>query len=490
MCTPTLIYAQQENKGVRFVQGLSWQQVKAKAKAENKYIFMDLYATWCIPCKKMDKEVYSNDTLGNYINERFISVKVQMDSTGKDNQEIKRWYTDAHQLKEEYDIPGYPSFLFFAPDGKLVYKDLGYKTVPDLIGVADKALNPQNLIYYSRLEDYKKGKKDYPTMSGLAIFVNKLIGDNELAQKIAADYIRNADKRELLTKENILLIRDVAKNSMLADSLAGEYKENHLDKLSEQELCTHENLDFIKRFSYLVNSKDNIFQLWYLKPEKVDSVLEFKGAADLFVQQTISREELRNRLFENGKPLFENPDWNYLGAIIKEKYPKVDVKSLILDYQISYYKKLKDWSQWAKYQDQKVDKLIKTDAFKTGNAWTYYELNLPAWDAFLHCNDKEVLKKALNWSNLSIKLGEPNPNCLDTRANLLYKLGRRNEAIAQQRKAIKLSMTLSSKEGVNMQAAIKMADGFKKTLKKMKKGESTYLEEGAVWDVNTLHQKE
>jgi thiol:disulfide interchange protein len=45
------------SKGINFENNLSWEQVKEKAKAENKYIFVDCYATWCGPCKAMDKEV-------------------------------------------------------------------------------------------------------------------------------------------------------------------------------------------------------------------------------------------------------------------------------------------------------------------------------------------------------------------------------------------------------------------------------------------------
>ncbi len=41
---PTLAFAQQE--GVHFEHGLSWEEITAKAKAENKGIFMDCYTTW------------------------------------------------------------------------------------------------------------------------------------------------------------------------------------------------------------------------------------------------------------------------------------------------------------------------------------------------------------------------------------------------------------------------------------------------------------
>ena len=43
-----------QQKGVQFVHGLKWTEVKAKAKAENKYIFVDCFTTWCGPCKMIE----------------------------------------------------------------------------------------------------------------------------------------------------------------------------------------------------------------------------------------------------------------------------------------------------------------------------------------------------------------------------------------------------------------------------------------------------
>jgi thiol:disulfide interchange protein len=50
-------------QGLKFETGLNWEQVKQKAKAENKLIFLDVMATWCGPCKYMDANVYPNDTV-------------------------------------------------------------------------------------------------------------------------------------------------------------------------------------------------------------------------------------------------------------------------------------------------------------------------------------------------------------------------------------------------------------------------------------------
>ncbi len=49
-------------QGIKFEKTLSWPEICEKAQKENKYIFVDCYTTWCGPCKKMDQEVYLNDT--------------------------------------------------------------------------------------------------------------------------------------------------------------------------------------------------------------------------------------------------------------------------------------------------------------------------------------------------------------------------------------------------------------------------------------------
>ena len=54
---PLMSNSQGTTTGTYFQTGLSWKEVKAKAEAEHKYIFMDCYATWCGPCKWMNKNI-------------------------------------------------------------------------------------------------------------------------------------------------------------------------------------------------------------------------------------------------------------------------------------------------------------------------------------------------------------------------------------------------------------------------------------------------
>ncbi len=45
------------SQGIVFEQG-TWKEVLEKAKQTNKPIFIDVYTSWCGPCKKMSKDIF------------------------------------------------------------------------------------------------------------------------------------------------------------------------------------------------------------------------------------------------------------------------------------------------------------------------------------------------------------------------------------------------------------------------------------------------
>src|SRR5215831_19740836 len=60
---------------VNFFDG-TWEQVVAKAAAENKYIMVDAYTSWCGPCKMMDREKFhGNANTASFINANYIPFK-------------------------------------------------------------------------------------------------------------------------------------------------------------------------------------------------------------------------------------------------------------------------------------------------------------------------------------------------------------------------------------------------------------------------------
>lgn len=42
-------------------------------------VFMDCYTSWCGPCKMMAQEVFSREDVGQFMNTRFVNVKLDME---------------------------------------------------------------------------------------------------------------------------------------------------------------------------------------------------------------------------------------------------------------------------------------------------------------------------------------------------------------------------------------------------------------------------
>jgi thioredoxin-related protein len=432
--------ADASGKGIKFVQGLSWDQIKAKAKAENKYIFIDSYATWCGPCKAMDKNVYASEKVGDYFNEKFVSAKVQFDKTEEDSEEVKKWYADAEALEKQYKVGGFPTYLFFSPEGEIVHRDTGERKIAEFINLASEALDPSKQ-FYTLLKNYQQGQKDYAVMPYLAKTAS-MLADRDTANAIVADY-----------------------------------KDNYFNKLSDDEICTKDMLWFVNQFAdqflYPEGSKGKLFSLLYHHADQVDKAAERKGFSDTMVSSVIRREEIENKVWKDDKPLTTKPDWEKIRANVRNKYKSAYADSLVPAAQLRFYKRTGDWREFARLRDQNIREhppAAGKELFAPDGTWM---LNVDAWDVFQHCNDKIILAKALKWADLAIKLDEtsPNPQVLDTRANLLYKLGRVKEAIRQERKAIQLDNAMAKKNG--QQKGGFVAE-YSATIVKMKRRDQTW----------------
>ena len=454
------VAGQQKTGGIKFEQNLVWKEIQEKSKKENKLIFVDVYTSWCTPCKQMDKFVYTNNSLGQFINDRFISVKVQMDTNAFNDVKMR---DNAREIYAKFKVDGYPTLLFLNYNGELLFKELGYKGIDDFLATAKIAVRSDSLSYNTALKDYKNGKRNVELMEGLALFAKSLSQDS-LAKAIAEDYISRLDISKLLTNDKILFILNVAKNRRLADSLASVYKVQYLDKQPKDKVYTRENLVFIDKFQNLIRSDDSFFSLCYNYPIKADSIVESAGWASAIVDWVVVREQLKLPLFNNGAPTTKNVDWNKLQHNISDKYSKLNARLMVANYKISYYKTIKEWDKYVKAIIERVDSYW-TSVSNLGEE--DFDLNNYAWEVFLYSKNNKELNKALRWSDSAIALCKTanKSNWMDTRANILYKLGRRADAIALEEKAA--AMDPKSNE-------------IKRILAKMKRNEPTWPQpEGA-----------
>ncbi len=106
--------------GVNF-QNITLEAAIAKAKKENKYVFVSLFATWCGWCTHMKNKTYTNKKLGDYINSKFIAVRINGEK-GLGRNIVKK-----------YGVTAYPAQLAINTDGQLLTGSIGYLKPDELL---------------------------------------------------------------------------------------------------------------------------------------------------------------------------------------------------------------------------------------------------------------------------------------------------------------------------------------------------------------------
>ena len=64
---------------VEVINWRSYEEGLAVSKVEKKKVFLHFYADWCVFCGKMAKETFQNPAVISYLNDNFISVRVDTD---------------------------------------------------------------------------------------------------------------------------------------------------------------------------------------------------------------------------------------------------------------------------------------------------------------------------------------------------------------------------------------------------------------------------
>jgi len=95
-----------------------------QAKKSNKKIMLDIYTDWCGWCKKLDREVYANKDVAKYLNESYVSIKINAES-GKKFKFKGKEYTE-QQLAAGFGATGYPTIVFLKSDSDMITKLGGY----------------------------------------------------------------------------------------------------------------------------------------------------------------------------------------------------------------------------------------------------------------------------------------------------------------------------------------------------------------------------
>lgn len=141
---PLTLVAQE--KGIHFEKG-TFTEAVAKAKRENKKVFVDCYTLWCGPCRYMSANVFTADSVGDYMNPQFVSIKIDME------------HGEGPELQKTFKVQGYPTFLLLDADAKELGRFMGMSPVSQFIEQVGRAVQGINVDAENEAKMKKKSVK-------------------------------------------------------------------------------------------------------------------------------------------------------------------------------------------------------------------------------------------------------------------------------------------------------------------------------------------
>jgi len=364
------------SQGIEFEQG-NWADVLHKAKQTQKPIFVDVYTSWCRPCKVMSSQVFPLEEVGNLYNSTFVCYKIDAEKG------------EGIQIAKDYEVNSYPTYLFLNPNGVLVMRTGGGMSPKEFIELVISAKEelsvPKTIVDWET--EYEQNKTD-------PAFLRSYM-----------------EKRTQLGKSNAELFDEYLALFPVEQRVSIEIIYIYLQE--------KENIK-IHSLAYN-NLQDN-----RAKFSKLGVISDYHRSL-----------AVRNSMNE----AISNKDAQLLGAVIEEneKIPRLLRTTQKEKIYMNYYQSVNDLEKYIAYATAYCENWLMKKDIKPFLKEAYSDdLNSIARDFFEKVDDKTALKNALRWSGRSLEISPNNHYFLDTYANLLYKLGKKNKANAIQKKVNKL----------------------------------------------------
>lgn len=413
----------QEKPSINFSKAANWNELLAESKKANKPIFIDAYATWCGPCKQMDKEVFTDSRVVDFINANFIPFKIQMDETSKDDNYTKNWQKES--IKFSNYINGYPCYLFFTSDGKFSGREVGYWPVKEFLTALAKATDKENS-YSNRLKKFNEGILGKQDLLALAFYAAETKDSNALA-------------------------------------IATAYKKKYIDVLPVDTLLRNDNIRFIGTFYKIFSSSDPIIRYTYEHQNIADSIIKSSGySARGLSDYVITKEFISPYIYKDNRVIPDFSNWKSLEKNISKKYDPKTAKRLVMSAKIAWAfkgERLEDAIRW---------EFEKIDAFgmdTSGLARAMFN-NRMFGIVFKQVDNPKLLKKAVKLMKYVIDTeNRESHSHLDTYASLLYKSGKKNQAIDIEKAALEMAKEEKNERNIRL---------YSDMIERMKKDEETW----------------
>lgn len=358
LATPVLSMGQQ----AEFHKNIAWKQALKMAKAQNKYIFVDAYTDWCYWCKVMDKNTFTNADVISALKDNFIAVKIDAEKG------------EGIDFAAKFKISGYPTVLFFNPEGMLVKKQPGYLDAPAFLQACKNTLASKETImdgtnlspgfpeFY--LKSFDPKIKERATSEEIKAFLDK---QDDLTSEVAWAVMFRFPLNEKYTGVFLAGKDEYAKKygkeevSDKIQGIASNQLRSAIKNNSDEEM--NATIDFVKEYFDEANIEQTVISFW---KHYFQGVGQWRKFAEL-VNEGI-READPNEINSHAWNIYEKCDdehvinmacdWMDIAVKQAQSYALLDTYAAIL-YKAKRYEEAEQWAVKAIDQGEKEGEKVE-----------------------------------------------------------------------------------------------------------------------------------
>ena len=176
-----------QNREIQFETG-SFQDVLTKAQKAHKLVFMDCYTSWCGPCKLLVKNVFTQDSVADFFNAKFVNFSIDMEKG------------EGIELQKKYQVEAFPTLLLLDAQGIEVYRSVGGCSAQALLSNFRLAMDPANTVPVMA-EKFAAGERDPKFVSQYWTALKKGRRFDDL-QKSTVNYFKDVKVDDICNEQN------------------------------------------------------------------------------------------------------------------------------------------------------------------------------------------------------------------------------------------------------------------------------------------------
>lgn len=435
---------------INFERLTTWEEASKRARLEKKLVFLHLEDEKCTRCNEVAAAAFASDAVKEKFALNFVSIRVNIESE------------QGKKLAEKFDVQKAPVSLFIDASGNVLNRYPGSSSAGFVyVEQADIALSRKD---GKQLSDYKKqydaGERSLQLLEGyikkrkeaslpvedlLDQYVGKLTVDSLSSYRVVKFIYGSGPTLD----SRAYLMLQMASNRKLIDSL---YK-----TITKAEAGAVNNAIITASFQKAVRKKDRelIYQVANFTRMSHGPQYE-NGSLGYFRNMVRFYHEIKDTaLYIREASGFLDRTHMNLTADSLRRMDEREMKARMAQFS------------------GKGSNAQQMPGFAPPSQFYHMDLNEHAWHVYEMSNKVADLERALKWSYQSqeffnslyrntahpMRLG--NPAYIDTYAQILYKLGRKEEAIEWQTRAVQAQKVSGTPERT-----------FEETLEKMKAGEA------------------